>query len=417
MKFLSLLSLALLGHSGHASSRDVTVVDGKFINTATNSTELLLGTNVVVKGWPWLPSTDGTSSCKDVADTETICETWNEYDIKSMKDSGYNMIRLSVIWAGGQPTEKLKLDEDFTQRLDSILNLAHDNDIRVILDLHQDAISTATCGEGVPMWYVQKYLPHLIGVPVIGIESKLTGECSVTDLKSWKEYAGDDEYNIKNKCCVVINTPGPWGEQTIPTVGVQTIFAHLVGTRDGRQAYSNYVKMLTEFVKPYKAVVGFELMNEPPFFGGIKFETDWLYELYKACYDVIRGIDGELGVGISDYGSVAKYVDDRHLRSKDLKEWLKSANGLMYTFHWYSSGFGEFETAMDNAVALSEFWNAAPVLTEFSYDQDREKDLQAWDMNWAYYQWDSYCSVPKGVIKNSECEVGDVGCQFGACIT
>ncbi|GMI08116.1 hypothetical protein TrVE_jg11758 [Triparma verrucosa] len=413
----SILLTALIPFRGAAAVlRDVIVQDGLFINTATNSSESLLGTNVVVKGSPWLPSVGGSTSCKDLEDSETICTTWNEHDIKAMKESGLNMIRLSVVWAGGQPSEVNELDADFKGRLDAILNLAHSNDIRVILDLHQDAISTATCGEGVPMWYVKKHLPNLVGVPVIGIKSSLTGECSITDLKSWQEYAGDPEYNIKNKCCVSINTPGPWGEQTIPTVGVQTVFAHLVGTEVGRSAYSNYVKLLTSFVQLYPAVVGFELMNEPPFFGGIKFETDWLYELYKESYEAIRSIDPTIAVGLSDYGSVAKYPDDSHIPSASLRTWIKSATNLIYTFHWYSSGFGDFDEAVENAHSLSELWNAAPVMTEFSYDEGRLDKLAEFGINWAYYQWDSYCSVPKGVEKNSTCEVGDE-CQFGACIT
>ena len=44
----------------------------------------------------------------------------------------------------------------------------------------QDAVGTAVCGEGIPMWYSQATFPHLIGKPIIGPSSKLTGTCSVT---------------------------------------------------------------------------------------------------------------------------------------------------------------------------------------------------------------------------------------------
>jgi len=31
-----------------------------------------------------------------------------------------------------------------------------------VLDVHQDAVGTAMCGEGVPMWFTQVSDPHLI---------------------------------------------------------------------------------------------------------------------------------------------------------------------------------------------------------------------------------------------------------------
>ena len=39
------------------------------------------------------------------------------------------------------------------RRLQAILTLCHDNGIAVLLDVHQDAVGTAVCGEGVPQWY------------------------------------------------------------------------------------------------------------------------------------------------------------------------------------------------------------------------------------------------------------------------
>mmetsp|Transcript_4215 Transcript_4215/g.8515 ORF Transcript_4215/g.8515 Transcript_4215/m.8515 type:complete len:426 (+) Transcript_4215:159-1436(+) len=397
--------------------RDVTVTEGQFVD-ARGEAEILRGTNVVVKGPPWIPEiTENGVSCKDLVDTNVICTTFNSMDIKKMKDAGLNTVRLGVIWAGFQPTEEPKLDDDAVQRLQNFLRLAGENSIRVILDIHQDAISTATCGEGVPMWYTKKHLPHLIGKPVVGVKSKLTGECSVTDLEGWAEYAGNVNYNILNKCCTAINTPGPWGEQTVPTVGTQSTFAHLVGTSAGRKAYSTYVGLLASAVADFPAAIGVELMNEPPFWGGIKPETNALYTLYKESYEAVRAVSDEIAVGIADYGQIANYSDDAHI-SNELSDWLRnSATHMMYTFHWYSSGFGDFDEAMNNAKSLSKLWNAAPVLTEWSFDNENAAKLEEDEVNWTYYEWDSYCSVPAGVIKDSNCTSGDAECSFGACIT
>ena len=308
------------------------------------------------------------------------------------------------------------LDADFVSRLHAILTLAGDNDLRVILDIHQDAISTATCGEGVPMWYTQKHLSHLIGKPIVVYKGKLTGECSMTDFKGWAEHAGDNNYNVLNKCCTSINAPGDWGSKTVPTVGTQATFAHLVSTSAGREAYSTYAGLLAGAVRDFPAAIGIELMNEPPFWGGIKPETNALYALYKDSYNKVREVSDTLAVGVADYGEVAHYDDDAHV-SNSLSNWLRNeASHLMYNFHWYSSGFGDWDEAMSNAVALSKLWNAAPVLTEWSYDADRAAQLETYGIHWAYYKWDSFCSVPAGVIKNSTCNSGEE-CSFGACIT
>ena len=157
-----------------------------------------------------------------------MCKTFNEADALYFHSQGWNLVRLGVIWAGGQPTPEPRLDEEFVRRLQAILELCHRHSIRVILDLHQDGMATAVCGEGVPMWYSQKHLGWLLGKPVVGVSSKLVGKCSVSDFASWKEHSGDPLYNVLNECCVAINDPGGgWGNKLDPTVGIQITMAHL----------------------------------------------------------------------------------------------------------------------------------------------------------------------------------------------
>ena len=86
-----------------------------------------------------------------------------------------NFVRLGVVWAGGQPTPEPKLDPEFERRLGDFLDLCHEHGIHgkytqatsfvicgsifdrllvvaVLLDVHEDSVGTATCGEGVPPW-------------------------------------------------------------------------------------------------------------------------------------------------------------------------------------------------------------------------------------------------------------------------
>lgn len=117
--------------------------------------------------------------------------------------------------------------------------------------------------------------------------------------------------------------------------------------------------MLTEAVADSPAAVGIELMNEPPILN-FRVEEHKLYDLYKECYDAVRAVSDEMAVGVADAGQIPKFTSDEHL-SRSNKEWLEEATHLMYTFHWYSSGFPEFDPAMANGVARAKYFDAVPV--------------------------------------------------------
>ena len=157
------------------------------------------GTNVVMKGPPWIPSIHATVPCSATAP----CSTFSDQDALLLRRKGFTLIRLGVIWAGAQPTPQTdRLDPAWVARLHDILALCERHGIRAILDIHQDAVGTAMCGEGIPMWYSQKHFPYLIGKPLVGPKSSLTGNCSGFDAEAWALHAGDPLYNMRNPCCV-----------------------------------------------------------------------------------------------------------------------------------------------------------------------------------------------------------------------
>ena len=97
-----------------------------------------------------MPSVEGTTYCND--DTGdlckahgncTTCTTFNQADIDHIKSLGWNFIRLGVVWAGAQPSDEDKLDEDFVQRLHAVLDLTDKNGIHVMLDNHGDMVSSS----------------------------------------------------------------------------------------------------------------------------------------------------------------------------------------------------------------------------------------------------------------------------------
>ena len=410
---------------GESAPRAVTVIGGRFVNRS-GGVEQLRGSNVVVKGPPWLPAVNGSRRC----DPTKTCSTFNEDDAAYFRSQGWNFVRLGVAWAGGQPTESDVLDARFVARLHALLELCERYGIRVLLDVHEDAMGSALCGEGVPMWWFEQHLPALIGAPVVGFAEALppVGRCSVSDVATWREHAGDPEYNLKNPCCLALNRPtlrGGWGWRLLPSVGVQLTFAHLVLSADGRAAYARYVGLLAEAVSHHPAAIGIELMNEPPFLPKVPpFLTEAVFELYRECYEAVRAVSADLAVGLADAGQLAQYADDTHLPAAT-QAWLRQAKHLMYTFHWYNSSmFPSFETSLANAHALGALWAAAPILTEFNAGNMHLAQLADGDaivpggVGWAEYPYHSYCTVPasESLEPNSGCTVGEE-CAFGACIT
>ena len=171
------------------------------------------------QGPPWIPAVSGGTACalEGGPTRGAPCSTFNEHDVAVLKSKAWTptgqngratIIRLGVIWAGGQPTPAAALDADFVARLHAFLALCEEHDIRVILDVHQDAVGTAQCGEGIPMWYSKQHFAHRIGKPILGPKSSMKGNCSEVDTKSWAIAAGDPNYNLLNPCCLRWNAPG-----------------------------------------------------------------------------------------------------------------------------------------------------------------------------------------------------------------
>lgn len=94
MRLSHLLLPALTLANAHA--RDVVIQDGQWTNTTSGEKIVLTGTNVVMKGDPWLPAVEGSAICDSTENTgsSTSCQTFNEADVNHIKSLGYNMIRL-----------------------------------------------------------------------------------------------------------------------------------------------------------------------------------------------------------------------------------------------------------------------------------------------------------------------------------
>ena len=99
------------------------------------------GTNVIYKTKPWHP----------ILNKFDYTKSFNDDDIKIIKNLGLNIIRLGVMWPGVEPV-KGNYNLSYLNVMKNIINKLNDNNIYVLIDFHQDVLSEYFCGEGIPDW-------------------------------------------------------------------------------------------------------------------------------------------------------------------------------------------------------------------------------------------------------------------------
>ena len=313
-----------------------------FVDPATGVAVQLRGADVVMKGAPWIPLTDvvqqpvhGTGDwpegsmgdrCDDRWFTNYTCTTFSKADALHFQAKGWNFVRLGVVWAGGQPTPEPQLDPEFERRLGNFLDLCHEHGIHVLLDVHEDSVGTATCGEGVPPWLSELATPGQVGkalTPLLDILNETSwvpdatqqkcklrtlgecaaaglwdGRCWTNDTETWTLFAGQADYNVKNPCCQRYNGGGSQWSRLAATKQAQDTVLYLFHTIEGRTHYATYMGLLAKAVRDKPAAIGIELMNEPPV-ADLRIQ---MYETWKLCYDTVRKELPDIAVGVMDAG-------------------------------------------------------------------------------------------------------------------
>jgi endoglycosylceramidase len=148
----------------------------------------------------------------------------DELLFRQFRDWGFNCIRYGIFWNALEP-EPGKIDEDYLKEIDKRVEWAKENNLWLILDMHQDLFSTKF-GDGGPLWAtIDEGLPHVTG-------------------SLWS-----DAYTIspalqKSFDNFWANAPAPDGK------GIQ-------------DHYINVWKILAERYAAQTSVIGFDVMNEP----------------------------------------------------------------------------------------------------------------------------------------------------------
>ncbi len=425
--YIYIFALLIISTSSQIA-RNVKIVDQDFVIAKTNEPIVLRGPNVVVKGPPYLPSVEGDSMCKDVVDEYcsargncTSCTTFNQADVDHIKSMGWNFIRLGVVWAGAQPSDEDKLDEEFVRRLHDILNLTDRNNIHVMLDNHGDMVGSAGCGNGVPMWIQQKAAPELIGkpletgfpyylVPQINIK-KVSGYDHCGDNETlWAKHAGDPNYNILNECCLAMNGPNPGGLGY--TKINQKTMDYVLQPGEGRDYFVRYWELLTKEVASHESAFAIEAMNEP-----MSIRRKWSFDTWRAISNAVTKVVPDISVALMDVGEgsfipswATKYfhVEDLDI-SKDTLSWIRESRNLFYAFHWYG-GPPNAKKSIEGMLAIQKDWNVPSFATEFM-DCDVWTNASSVGISHSYWHYSDYCTTAPEFGNRKIPEE-----TFGACI-
>lgn len=404
--------------------RRVRISGTRFVDSGNdNATIVLGGPNVVVKGYPYMPSVSGNTVCNDIVNDLctahgncTTCTTFNQADVDHIKSRGWNFIRLGVVWAGAQPKDTNSLDPDFVRRLDAVLNLTDKNGLHVMLDNHGDMVGSLGCGNGVPAWFQKKApgVKALIGKPlethlpyslVSSLNVKNVGgydHCGKNETM-WAQHAGDPDYNLLNECCQAMNShnPGGLGFTTIS----QATMAYMVNEGPGRQEFVRFWKLVAEAVKHHPSAFAFELDNEPMTIHRKAYMDTW-----KAAADAIHAIVPDASVAICDIGEdalipdwVTKYMGIGFVISKDTLAWIKSGTANVF-YAWH---YGIAKQSVENMQAISKKWRIPSFGTELGCDQFEA--AKAANISHSYWHYSCYCNTGRAFANHS-------GSQFGACI-
>ncbi|TNN16846.1 Endoglycoceramidase [Schistosoma japonicum] len=155
----------------------------------------------------------------------------NITQLEMFKNWGLNVVRLGVMWSGVKPTISI-VNTTYLDVIENVIDLYADYGIYVILDMHQDVLSSLYgLYDGIPLWLIEKFKrpPHHLQYPWpykkkpdFWVMSYLTYECANGAQQLYNNVSGAWNH---------------WGE-----------FWEIVARRFGGK--SN--------------VLGYELINEPP---------------------------------------------------------------------------------------------------------------------------------------------------------
>lgn len=263
----ALPSLLLAQHV--CSSADWAVRDRRLVDSHGRE-RFFHGVNLIYKSAPYVPllSNDGPLS-------------FTRSDAALLQQLGMNGLRLGVMWGGVEP-EPGKYNQSYVGELKKIVRMCEEFGIQVLLDFHQDSLSEAFCGEGIPWWAAHNYGPEYRQFPA----------------------PVDKAYNLVANS----NFSGPYTYAKVPSpsdcakIPYEDYMASYSMSRNYEDLYLNGRGLRDRFVsfwvyvsRQFKGdsnIIGLELMNEPATVWPRELtEEQFLQPLYDALEAAIHAVD------------------------------------------------------------------------------------------------------------------------------
>jgi len=362
----------------------VKIVEGKLMR---GDVEVLpLGANYVVKGPPYFPPVETV-----VGDAKFFAE-----GVATMKykPSGNRqvipVVRLGTLLEGAMPKEKGVFDATWQASLENTVKAFAQEGVYVILDIHQDVMSTTNGGEGLPPW-MTNYMQNTDGAPgcvwtenfckgkwyTVSPKRPLKSVFPWVDLKCIQNCSSDNAW-------LAFNADGTAGNPTLMNAGNVNMLANTfnmswsggdmgmsyqvqnVAWRFYRACqyeedktnifdpYMSFVRYLVSVWESHTNVIAIDLLNEPDFGGLANMQNlQWTYtrsDLFGMYAQILDELDAEPNVTeaifiVEDVGAqngqtpISAHFMDKLLSPtakslSTLKSWTTKSQ-LMYEFHWY----------------------------------------------------------------------------------
>jgi endoglycosylceramidase len=232
------------GSSGAEGSLSAISTTGTSFTNSDGQVVEMHGSNLVVKVSPYEPAAEG----------------FNSADAQFLQENGFNVVRVGIDWAALEP-EPGDFNTAYLQSIESTVQTLGQANIYSIIDIHQDAYSSAFGGEGAPAWATESGDASNISLPF-----PLNEFFDPAETQAWDSF---------------------WSNADAPNG---------IGLEDN---YAQMVEYLANAFNGNSDVAGFEVMNEPSagsetlstLLGSSFFDSQELTPFYNQAADAIRAVD------------------------------------------------------------------------------------------------------------------------------
>ena len=353
----------------------------------TNRECFFHGLNVIYKSEPYLPPTDIFNA--------NI--SYSKQDMQLLNSLGQNIIRLGVMWPGVEPI-KGEYNITYLNLASKIISDSYNNyNICTLIDNHQDALSQALCGEGIPLWATQ---PQVWNFPL-----PLTSTPYVTDINHIPSKQDCLSQNWFNYC-----------QSYATSSSFQRLYKNYNNLAD---SFAENWGFIANSFKNISGIVGFELLNEP-----------WIGDYYNNSELIEPGIADKENLQ-PFYDKIAKLIygndSNRLIFFESANYYLDNivtqvgfnhvpggqiySNKSVLSFHFYDNPTTENDYFYNRSKKGIEL-NSTSFMTEFNIDVTQYNQMSItmdyadkYLMSWIGWEYKPFA----GSLLNGTC----TGCGYG----